>query len=216
MNPPQNVQARLSDKEKSEKIGRLRDYAWKQFSYSADQRMRCFNYFVLLIAALTTGTCAIASKADNDGIMWPLGIFVWIVASLFERLDKRNQQLVAISRYALMAIERVEGLDDVSTKIDAFRKYGITDLQMMVVDDFLKSKESHITRTPLCLISDSRMKNNPREINHELLFARFFLMCKIFGVIIIGWSAICLYSALTSAYRPIPPPGAGKIVTPAK
>jgi hypothetical protein len=83
---------------------RLR-YAWNWFSYHANQRLAAFNYFLVIVAVLTTGylTCIDRLLYAMQTILGLVGIMISIA---FLALDFRNEQLVDHSRAALRSLER--------------------------------------------------------------------------------------------------------------
>jgi hypothetical protein len=80
-------------------------YAWNWFSYHANQRLAAFNYFLVIVAVLTTGYLTCVDKLFYM-MQTILGIVGVLISLAFLALDFRNEQLVDHSRHALRALER--------------------------------------------------------------------------------------------------------------
>src|SRR5205807_9929653 len=82
------------------------EYAWKWFSYHADQRVKLFNYMLVVFGALTA---AIVS-AINSNAPTALEVFLCMISALlalaFFFLDGRNQYLVRLGEHVLTSIEK--------------------------------------------------------------------------------------------------------------
>ena len=98
----------------------LRDYAWDYFSLHSDQRLKTFNFFIIIAAFLFTSFAAVAKS---------LGISIWLVAPMFSlsilsvvfwQLDKRNKVLVKNGEEALKQIETQLIADEVPLSLCPF------------------------------------------------------------------------------------------------
>jgi hypothetical protein len=84
------------------------DYAWKWFAYHAAQRMQTFNFFLILMGALSVGYYqAYQSKSDVYAAI--VASFGAVVAFAFVVLEVRNEELVNVGRNALQSIEMLPG-----------------------------------------------------------------------------------------------------------
>jgi hypothetical protein len=82
------------------------DYAWKWFSYHADQRVKMFNFMLIMLGVFAT---AIGTAIANDLHPHFTAILCFVSAalvSIFSLLDRRNQDLVWLGEEALIRLER--------------------------------------------------------------------------------------------------------------
>jgi hypothetical protein len=108
--------------EKPSELHKLQfDYAWKWFSFHADQRVKMFNYMLIVFGIFAAG---IANALDKHIPSTVIAIFCFIAALLafvFALLDRRNQDLVWLGEDVLMHLER-QGIFGTDLKIDG--RYG--------------------------------------------------------------------------------------------
>jgi len=80
-------------------------YAWNWFSHHAAQRFAAFNFFLIVVGAVTI---AFASAAANHQAIVDVAIaaLAVIVAVGFLVLDYRNRQLVEVARKQLETLEK--------------------------------------------------------------------------------------------------------------
>jgi len=83
----------------------LRDYAWKYFSYHADQRLKTFNFFLLFLTAGIAGLLAHAEHLDEPMFSIVGGLGLLLLSFLFWKLDRRHRTLVHVAENALMVLE---------------------------------------------------------------------------------------------------------------
>src|SRR5262245_17449941 len=82
------------------------DYAWKWFSYHADQRVKMFNFMLIMFGIFAT---AIVTAVDKQlPLFMSLGLcgIAAILAFAFARLDTRNRNLVWLGEDILVELER--------------------------------------------------------------------------------------------------------------
>jgi len=79
-------------------------YALEHFKYLADQRMKTFNYYAILVAAAITGSVAAYDKCPWYMIA-ALGVIHCAMAYIFLMIDIRNCLLVFNARRALRSFE---------------------------------------------------------------------------------------------------------------
>lgn len=83
------------------------DYAWKWFSYHADQRVKMFNFMLIVFGVFAT---AIVSAVGNEDL--PSGftaVLCFVAAALaliFPLLDRRNRDLVWMGEELLTHLEK--------------------------------------------------------------------------------------------------------------
>ena len=86
------------------------EYAWKWFSYHAQQRLTAFHYFLIVVALLTTGYITACGKQleSIQIVICSLGVLISVA---FLALDIRNEELVNDGRAALRKLERAIDLN---------------------------------------------------------------------------------------------------------
>lgn len=83
----------------------LHDYAWAYFSFHADQRMKTFNFFIILAGLVSGGIVTLMRDNDNPWIVAPLGLALSMLCLLFWRLDQRNHVLVSNGEAAVKFLD---------------------------------------------------------------------------------------------------------------
>ena len=81
------------------------EYVLKLFLYHADQRIKSFNFYILLLIATIGGTITIFEKLSCTSAILSVGIFNVVIAAIFYVVDVRSKRLVEISRNALVQFE---------------------------------------------------------------------------------------------------------------
>jgi hypothetical protein len=82
------------------------DYAWKWFSYHADQRVKMFNFMLAIFgifAAAVVGAVANHLPAGFTAILCGIAAALGLI---FPRLDRRNRDLVWLGEELLAHLER--------------------------------------------------------------------------------------------------------------
>jgi hypothetical protein len=69
------------------------DYAWKWFNYHADQRVKMFNFMLVVLGIFAAGIVNAFDKAPNTVTAF-LCFFAAGLAVVFTFLDRRNRDLV--------------------------------------------------------------------------------------------------------------------------
>lgn len=95
------------------------DHLDKLFGIVADQRMKTFNYYALILGATTAGTISLLSKESVPMFVFALvGVAHMVVAWVFFSMDKRTRGLVSQIRRAYCELEEKGGADlDAGMKI---------------------------------------------------------------------------------------------------
>jgi hypothetical protein len=83
-----------------------RDYAWKYFALHADQRLRAFNFYLVLVALVLGGLLAYLKDARSPAYAAPAGFLLAILSYIFWRLDGRSQEFIKHCESVLKAIEK--------------------------------------------------------------------------------------------------------------
>lgn len=95
-------------------------YTWQWFRYHADQRLRAFYYYLIIIGALALGYLTASQDSGkfsqvNKIIPW-LCAFGFIVSIAFLCLEIRNVELVNIGRIKLQELGLEVSINDASPK----------------------------------------------------------------------------------------------------
>lgn len=82
-----------------------RGFVWAHFKLNAEQRLRGFNFFVLLAIFADGGVLAALERGFSPGLLILLGAFTVLLAAVFWLVDARSRQLLSITIVALKEIE---------------------------------------------------------------------------------------------------------------
>ncbi len=84
-------------------------YAWKHFDFLADQRMRTFNFYAILLAASVGGTLTVFEKMNKPIVIICCGLWHIGIAVCFLILDTRARRMIEIPKNALRWFEERSG-----------------------------------------------------------------------------------------------------------
>jgi hypothetical protein len=83
------------------------DYAWKWFSYHADQRVKMFNFMLIVLGIFATAiVSAVGNKELPIGFAAVLCFVAAALALIFPLLDRRNRDLVWLGEELLTHLEK--------------------------------------------------------------------------------------------------------------
>ncbi len=82
-----------------------REFVWAHFKLNAEQRLRGFNFFVVLAIFADGGVLAALERGFSPGVLMLLGAFTVLLAMVFWLVDARSRQLLQITITALKEIE---------------------------------------------------------------------------------------------------------------
>lgn len=82
-----------------------RDHLWDHFKFNADQRIKAFNFFVIISVFVNGGLFTAYDKNFSPLITGAIGIFIVCLAFVFYLLDKRSGRLTDLSIPGLRAYE---------------------------------------------------------------------------------------------------------------
>jgi hypothetical protein len=82
------------------------DYAWKWFSYHADQRVKMFNFMLVALGIFAAAIVSAITYHMAHRATAILCFVAGILALVFGFLDMRNRDLVLLGEEVLMALER--------------------------------------------------------------------------------------------------------------
>ncbi len=82
-----------------------RGFVWAHFKLNAEQRLRGFNFFVVLAIFADGGVLAALERGFSPGLLMLLGAFTVLLAMVFWLVDARSRQLLQLTITALKEIE---------------------------------------------------------------------------------------------------------------
>ena len=88
----------------------FRSYAWSYFSFHADQRMKTFNFFIIIAGVFAGGILTLIKEAISSWIILILGLSLSFLSYLFYRLDQRNRNLVINGESAIRHLDALHKL----------------------------------------------------------------------------------------------------------
>jgi hypothetical protein len=92
-----------------------RSYAWGYFALHADQRMKLFNFFLILSGLILGAFPAVRGMAPGARVVGLLPLLLVLTAFIFWRLEERTRRLVKNAEDALRFLDEqwpVEPLPD--------------------------------------------------------------------------------------------------------
>lgn len=90
----------------------LREHAWTYFARHAEQRLKTFNFYLILVTAIIAGGLAFERESDQIANGWPLAFLLSLITFVFWKLDVRVRFLVKHSEEALKVLEDELPLND--------------------------------------------------------------------------------------------------------
>lgn len=139
------------------------DYAWKYFQLHADQRMKTFNFYLILCALISGALTAILKDATDIRVGIPLALLLPFLSFIFWKLDLRNKQLIAHGEEALKHLENLYSIDDDDDKPHLLKIF---------------NSEGHITKG---------LKRNTFFFTYSTCFHLVFLSFGIGGIAVAWW-----------------------------
>lgn len=94
--------------------------AWKYFSLHADQRLKTFNFYIVLSTVIVG---ALLSHLKNAQDACPLvggGVFLFLLSFVFWKLDRRNVALIKHAEEAIKLIETMNSSDGIPMELRLF------------------------------------------------------------------------------------------------
>jgi len=82
-----------------------KSFIWEHFKFNADQRLKAFNFFVLLSIFANGGVFAALEKGLNPRLLVLLGCFIVLLSIVFWLVDTRSLRLLRITIPAMKDIE---------------------------------------------------------------------------------------------------------------
>jgi hypothetical protein len=86
---------------KDEISERLQDQAWKYFSLHADQRLKTFNFYLILATIIVGGLLTVMKDLKTAYIGAILAFTLTLLSFVFWKLDQRTRQMIWYAEEAL-------------------------------------------------------------------------------------------------------------------
>lgn len=83
-------------------------YAFEHFKYHADQRIKVFNFFILLSIFIDGAVLTAYEKSLPYISISIMGALIYLTVIIFKILDDRSRSLIDISKKALIKLEKEE------------------------------------------------------------------------------------------------------------
>jgi hypothetical protein len=80
-----------------------KDFLWEHFKFNADQRLKAFNFFVVL--ALVADGGVVAAIDAGGPVLLLIGAFVCLLSVAFFLIDRRSQHLLRLAIPGLKVYE---------------------------------------------------------------------------------------------------------------
>lgn len=82
-----------------------KDYLWEHFKFNADQRIKAFNFFVILSVFANGGAFAAFEKKYPVILTEAIGLFIITLALIFSVIDRRSRHLTMLAIPGLKKFE---------------------------------------------------------------------------------------------------------------
>ena len=100
------------------------EYLWEHWKFNADQRLKAFNFFVVLAVFANGGLFASIEKCVHPSITILIAIFIISLSSCFWMVDERSRKLLLLSipgikfyeQSKIQSISQLFHLDEPNTK----------------------------------------------------------------------------------------------------
>ena len=110
-----------------------RGYAWNHFMLHADQRMKLFNFFLILSGLILGAFPAVRTMAPGTRLIGFLPMLLVLSAFIFWRLDERTKGLLNIAKDALRFLDTQWGI---ASEAEGIPHY----LRLVERDDYMVKK----------------------------------------------------------------------------
>jgi hypothetical protein len=151
------------------------DYAWKWFSYHADQRVKMFNYMLIVFGIFAAGLVNALDKNVPKAAAVGLAFFAGVLALIFSLLDRRNRDLVWLGEDVLKDLERTVIFQQGGEVRDHFGQN---------VTLSILTRADPPTQSPRCSFRDARLGK------HRVLLPLFAYVISVafFAIGIVIWA----------------------------
>lgn len=83
------------------------EYVWEHFKFNADQRLKGFNFFVLLAIFSDGGVFTAIEKQLSPYLLIIIGTFIVVLTIVFWLIDERSRELITLTIPALKQQEKL-------------------------------------------------------------------------------------------------------------
>lgn len=90
----------------------FREYLWKYFALHADQRLKTFNFYIVVSAVFISGYLNLISKSDHYSWSCIIPFFLAITSFIFWKLDLRTKRMVKEAERGLKYLDENCGLPE--------------------------------------------------------------------------------------------------------
>jgi hypothetical protein len=104
------------------KIMQEYQFIWEHFKFNADQRLKSFNFFVLLSIFADGGVFTALEKNMAPQVLTLMGAFISLLSVVFWLVDSRSQNLLKLTIPALKEIESSFGEKSQLFRIDSLEQ----------------------------------------------------------------------------------------------
>lgn len=80
-------------------------FVWDHFKFNAEQRLKAFNFFIVLSIFADGGVFTALEKEMDAGLIILLGLFIVLLSIVFFIVDRRSQELLRLTLPALKQME---------------------------------------------------------------------------------------------------------------
>lgn len=152
----------------------VRQYVWDYFQLHATQRLKTFEFYIVIATVLLSGY-VVSLKEDNlMPIGIALGILLTILSFVFWKLDVRNKQLIKNAEQALKTIEEELISESAGGVPHNFKLFNY--------DDFKVQQERNKTRVLFW----------HKHFSYSNCFNIMFIVFAILGITATLWTSYCL------------------------
>jgi hypothetical protein len=85
------------------------DYAMKHFNFIAEQRLKTFHFYAILLAGSIAGTLSGIKESVNVPLFLICGVLHFLLALVFSIIERRNLHLLGIARGGVAFVEQSDG-----------------------------------------------------------------------------------------------------------
>jgi hypothetical protein len=110
----------------------FRKYAWDFFDLHAAQRLKTFQFYITLSAALIGGLFAFNHDASTPPRNWmiAIGLSLSFLSFIFYKLDVRTKELISVAVKALEFLDAQYGFENIDGKPHPLRLFDVNNAQI--------------------------------------------------------------------------------------
>jgi hypothetical protein len=86
---------------------KYREFHWNYFSLHADQRLKTFNFYLVVAAVLISGFVNFLDRDKNVKLACILPYLLTLISFIFWKLDLRTKQMISNSENAIKSIDDI-------------------------------------------------------------------------------------------------------------